>query len=121
MRAFFAWIVPAVATYAAWWVFLGTDDDDQYTLAQVAGLVVVLIAVGVVCGWLARRSELLGVIVSAVVGVGVACWTSWSDDESGTFVVGWIMVVFGVIVGAVAVVTVTAAVRQAREGRGTRR
>lgn len=117
MRAFLAWILPAAATFAAWWVFLGMDEDDQYTVPQVAGLVVVLFAIGVACGWLARRTELLGVIVSAVVGVAAACWTSWSDDESGMFVVGWIMVVFGTIVGAVAIVTVTAAARQRREGR----
>ena len=115
MRAFLSWLLPAAATFAAWWVFLGMDENDVYSVPQVAGLVLVLLAIGITAGWLARRTELLGVIVSAVVGVAAACWLSWSDDESGLFAVGWVMVVLGMIVGTVLVVVVTASVRQSRE------
>ncbi|GAA3548783.1 hypothetical protein AFL01nite_23270 [Aeromicrobium flavum] len=116
MRALLAWLLPAVATFAAWWAFLGTDADGQYSVAQVLGLVVVLLLVGVACGWLARRTELLGVIVSAVVGVAVACWTDWApDDDSGLFIVGWGMVVFGTAVFGALLVLVTSAVRRSRD------
>ncbi|SKB02757.1 hypothetical protein [Aeromicrobium choanae] len=117
MRAFLSWILPAVATFAAWWLFLGTDENDNYSVLQVAGLVVVLIVIGIAAGWLARSSELLGVIVSAVVGVAAACWASWSDDESGLFVVGWGMVVFGTVLSTVLVVMITSAFRQSRQRR----
>lgn len=119
MRSFLAWIAPAVASFAAWWIFLGTDANDVYSVAQVAGLVVVLLVIAIACGWFARRSELLPVIVSSVMGVAAACWASWSDDESGLFIVGWGMVVVGTALFAVLVVLVTHAVRQSREGRVT--
>lgn len=119
MRSFLVWIAPAIASFAAWWIFLGTDANDVYSVAQVAGLVVVLLVIAIACGWLARKSELLPVIVSSVVGVAAACWTSWSDDDSGLFVVGWLMVVIGTAVCAVLVILVTNAVRRSREGRVT--
>lgn len=119
MRSFLSWILPAVATGAAWWLFLGMDTNDTYSVPQVAGLVVVLLAIGIAGGWFARRSELLGVIVSAVVGVAVACYSSWSDDDTGLFMIGWIMVVFGMTVSSVLVVMITAAVRHGREGSTT--
>lgn len=121
MRAFIAWILPALVTFAAWWMFLGTDQNDVYTVPQVAGLVVALIVIGVACGWFARRADLLPMVVSAVMGVAAACWTSWSDDESGLFVVGWLMVVVGTAVAATLLIVVTWSARQrnaARE-RGT--
>jgi len=104
MRALLTWILPAVATFAAWWIFLGVDSDDQYSVGQVAGLVVVLLVIGVVCGWLARNTDLLPFVVSSVMGVSAACWTSWSDDDSGLFAVGWIMVTAGTAFAAAVVI-----------------
>jgi Na+/proline symporter len=116
MRALLAWLLPAVAAFAAWWLFLGTDADGQYSVAQVAGLVIVLLLVGVACGWLARRMELVGVIVSAVVGVAAGCWTDWApDDDSGLFIIGWLMVVFGTAVFGTLLILVTSAVRRSRD------
>jgi len=111
MRALIAWIAPAVATYAAWWMFLGFDSDDVYTVAQVAGLVIVLIAIGVACGWYARGTDLLPMIVASVVGISAACWASWSDDITGLFGVGWVMVTAGSACAATAVIVVTYTMR----------
>jgi len=116
MRAFASWLLPALATFAAWWVFLGLDEDGQYTVLQAVGLGLVLIAIGIACGWLVRGLDLLAVIVSAVVGVSVACWISWSrQDDSGLFVIGWFLVTVGVAVAAAAVILVTRAVKLRRE------
>lgn len=112
MRAMLSWILPAVATFAAWWIFLGVDEDDQYTVGQVAGLVVVLLVIGIVCGWLARRNDLLPFVVSTTMGVAVACWTGWSDDESGLFVVGWILVTVAMALVATAVIVGSWAMRR---------
>lgn len=112
MRAFLSWILPAVVTFAAWWMFLGMDENDQYTVPQVAGLVLALIVIGVALGWFARRNDLLPVIVSSVMGVAAACWTSWSDDETGLFVIGWLMIVFGTAVGATLLVVITWSMRR---------
>ncbi|WP_313405775.1 hypothetical protein [Aeromicrobium sp.] len=113
MRALVSWLLPAVATFAAWWIFLGTDGDGQYTVAQVAGLVVVLLVVGVACGWLARSTDLLPFVVSAVMGVAAACWSDWSgDDDSGLFVVGWLLVTAGTALGAALVIVGAWAMRR---------
>lgn len=104
MRAMLSWIAPAVATFTAWWIFLGVDSNDQYSVGQVAGLVVVLLVIGVVCGWLARSNDLLPFVVSAVMGISAGCWSSWSDDDSGMFVIGWIMVTAGAALGSAAVI-----------------
>ncbi|MET0468295.1 MAG: hypothetical protein ABWZ87_06110 [Aeromicrobium sp.] len=113
MRAMLTWIAPAVATFAAWWIFFGMDADDNYTVPQAAGLVIVLLAIGVACGWIARAMDLLPFVVSAVMGISAACWTSWSDDVTGTFGVGWIMITAGAALGATVVIVGTWAVRQA--------
>ena len=112
MRAMLSWIAPAVATFTAWWIFLGVDSDDQYSVGQVAGLVVVLLVIGVACGWLARSNDLLPFVVSAVMGISAACWSSWSDDESGMFAVGWIMVTAGAALGSAAVIIGSWAMRR---------
>lgn len=118
MRPFLTWIVPALASFAAWWVFLGTDENDTYSVPQVAGLVLVLIAIAVVCGWFARRTDLLPLIVSAVMGVAVACWSSWSDDDTGLFVIGWFLVVAGTALFGSAIIAITWRLREsAREDR----
>lgn len=117
MRPLLTWILPAVATFATWWVFLGTDANDNYAVAQVAGMAVVLLAIAVACGWFATRMDLLAVIVSGVVGVSAACWASWSDDDTGLFVIGWFMVTVGTLIVATAVVTVTWAVRERSRSR----
>jgi len=118
MRAFLAWILPAAAAFAAWWIFLGSDADDQYTVGQVAGLVVVLLVIGVACGWLARTMDLLPLVASAVVGISAGCWTSWSDSDDGLFVIGWLMVTAGAAIGATVVIVGCWAVRRRIDAKG---
>lgn len=117
MRPLLTWIVPALASFAAWWIFLGTDENDTYSVPQVAGLVLVLIAIAVVCGGFARRTDLLPLIVSAVMGVAVACWSSWSDDDTGLFVVGWMMVVVGTALVGSAIMVLTWRLRESARER----
>lgn len=117
MRALLTWIAPALATFAAWWIFFGFDGDGTYSVPQAGGLVMVLLAIGVACGWLARATDLLPFIVSAVVGISSACWTDWSaDDDSGLFAVGWIMITAGALMGAVVVIVGTWLVRRGNHG-----
>lgn len=103
-RTVAALALPGVATYLAWWALLGRDDDDLYTVGQCAALVLALIAIGIVAGLLARGRERWLVVASAVLGIAVGCWTGWSDDESGLFVVGWIMVVTAAVPATICVV-----------------
>ncbi len=117
MRGMIAWLVPALCTGATWWLFLGRDDDDTYTVGQVVPVVLILIALGIVFGWFADRSLLLPIIVSSVVGLCAAVYASWSDDESGLFVVGVIMIGVGAAVGATLLVVVTWSIRQHLESR----
>jgi hypothetical protein len=109
-----ALLAPGVATFLAWWAFLGMDANDNYSVPQCAGLVVALVAIGVVVGWLAHRSELAAVICSAALGISVACWMGWSDDDTGLFVIGWLMVTLASFPGAMAVVLSTWALRNSR-------
>ncbi|MBC9224931.1 hypothetical protein H9L21_08590 [Aeromicrobium senzhongii] len=118
MRAFLVWILPAAAAFAAWWIFLGTDSDDQYTVGQVAGLVVVLLVIAVAAGWLARTMDLLPLVVSAVVGISAGCWSSWSDDDSGMFAIGWLMVTAGAAIAATVVIVGSWAVRRRVDVKG---
>lgn len=114
VRMIAALIAPGVATFLAWWVFLGMDANDNYSVPQCAGLVVALVAIGVATGWLVRRSELTAAICSAAIGISVACWMSWSDDDTGLFVIGWLMITLASFPGAMAVVLSAWAFRSSR-------
>lgn len=104
MRGLTVWLAPAAATFVAWFLVLGLDADDQYSVMQVAALVVVLIALGAAFGWWARRVDLLPIVLSAVVGISAACWQSWSDGP-GSFAIDWVLVtVAAAILGSVVVV-----------------
>lgn len=112
MRGLLAWLAPGACAALTWWIFLGNDDNDVYTVGQVVPVVVILIALGVLFGWFADRMTLLPIIVSSVVGLCSAVYASWSDDETGTFMVGVILVGIGAAVVASALVVGTWAVRQ---------
>ena len=112
MRGLISWLAPAAATFATWFIFLGMDSDDQYTVIQVAAMVVVLLVIGVAFGWFARKMDLLAIIVSGVAGISAARWMSWSDDESGLFGIGWMMVTVGAAMVTAVLVIATWLVRQ---------
>jgi hypothetical protein len=112
-------LAPAAATFAVWWLFLGFDADDQYAVAQCAGLLIVLVAVGGAGGWWARPGERAAVAVGAAAGISAGCFTAWMDDESGLFLVGWMLLTPVAFLGAAVVVGGTALVRD-RLGLGIR-
>jgi hypothetical protein len=92
-------LVPGLATFLAWWGLLGLDAND-YTVPQCAGLVLVLLAIGIATGWLTQSAERAPAIVSAGAGISVGCFTDWMDDETGMFVIGWMMLTPCAFIGA---------------------
>jgi hypothetical protein len=93
---------PGAATFAAWWLFLGLDPNNNYTVPQCAALVLLLIAIGVDAAWFSSGIERAAVIVSAGLGISAGCFTSWMDDDTGLFLVGWIMLTPPAFLGAAA-------------------
>jgi hypothetical protein len=105
------WLLPCLATFAAWHVTLGQIEPDHYSQTQVAALLVALVGIGVVAGWWAPAEDLLDVVASAVAGISIACWVDWSDDETGLFVIGWLIVTLGAVIGAFLVIERTSSLR----------
>lgn len=120
-------VVLGALTWAAW---LGWDrtasfdvvtDSVQYpyvTLQVVGCAVTVLLAMVV----LAAR----GRSVAAPIGVAVGFWLAWtvdaaSQDDTGLFGVGAIMLAFGLAVATVLAAVVGAGVRRLLDRRGRRR
>ena len=113
-RLIVALLVPGAATFAAWWIFLGTDADGVYTVRQCVALGVVLIAIGVAAAWLVRPNELSPVTWSGALGISAACYLDWRDDETGLFLVGWFMITGCALLGTLLVVRGTAALKRSR-------
>jgi hypothetical protein len=105
-------VVPGLATFAAWQLTLGLAEPT-YSVRLVAVLVNVLIGIGVATGWWARGTgeALLG-CASAVAGIAISCFADWSDDPTGLFMIGWIMVTGSACVTAFIVILGTFAIRQ---------
>ena len=113
----------AAATVFAWWAWLGRDTEMQldpatgnysgpYTTAQVAGLVLTLAALLIVAVLL-RVPALPAAAVMTVAFT--AAWTvQASEDETGLFLVGMILVLGGMAIGTTVVALLTAAVRRKR-------
>ncbi|TQJ91624.1 hypothetical protein [Streptomyces sp. SLBN-31] len=95
-------LVPAGAALALWAAWLGWDQhyDVQpdgtttgpYQAWQVIGLVLTLL---VPLFWVASRSHIAGAVVGTTAGLTLAAYLDWSDDSSGLFMVGVIMVLVG--------------------------
>lgn len=98
---------PGSATFLIWWALLGTDANDLYSVPQVAALVLLLIGIGIGIGCLGPKVATIPLTISAVVGISVACWRSWSDDETGLFIAGWFMVTASSLPCALTVVMAT--------------
>jgi hypothetical protein len=113
----------AAATVFAWWAWLGRDTEMQldpatgnysgpYTTAQVAGLVLTLAALLIVAVLL-RVPALPAAAVMTVAFT--AAWTvQASEDETGLFLVGMILVLGGMAIGTTVVALLTAALRRKR-------
>lgn len=115
-------------TVAAWWVFLGRDtvrDVDPATGAvtgpygapQVVACALVLVAL-VVAGALTVPAW---VAVLAVALPFTVAWTAQaaSDDDSGLWAVGALLVLVGTLAGGAVVAAVTRAVARRRASLGT--
>ncbi|WP_338686627.1 hypothetical protein QD712_37990 [Streptomyces acidiscabies] len=109
-RQVVAFLVLVVVAAGLWGGWLGWDQERDvqpdgsstgpYEAWQVVGLGVCLLAVVVGAAlWGCRAEVALG--VSA--GVTGAAYLDWSDDSSGLFIVGVLMVAVGSLVGATAV------------------
>ncbi|GAA3336197.1 hypothetical protein GCM10020358_07400 [Amorphoplanes nipponensis] len=107
----------AAATVFAWWVWLGRDTTmyldpetgdyaGPYTTAQVAGLVLTLVAllVAAVLLWVPALPA------AAVMTVALtAAWTvnAAREDETGLYLVGTIMVLVGMTAGTTVIALLT--------------
>ncbi len=111
----------AAGTVFAWWAWLGRDTEMQldpatgdysgpYTTAQVAGLVLTLVAL-LVAAVLLRVPALPAAAVMTVAFT--AAWTAQAaaTDDSGLYLVGTILVLAGMTAGTAVVALLTSAVR----------
>ncbi|MEV6963304.1 hypothetical protein AB0M97_29935 [Streptomyces sp. NPDC051207] len=115
-------LVPAALSVAMWAAWLGWDQQRDvhpdgsstgpYEAWQVIGLVLTLL---VPVYWAASRHHVLGPALGTSAGLTVAAYWDWSDDASGLFMIGVLMVMFGSFAVSAAVAAVIAAVT--RRGR----
>ena len=98
-------LVLAVMTLAVWAAWLGWDqhrdvqpdgsETGPYEAWQVIGLVLTLLAP---VYWAASRRYIAGAAFGVPVGLTVAAGYDWSDDSSGLFLVGVVMIMMGSLV-----------------------
>ncbi|MBC9714598.1 hypothetical protein H9Y04_18740 [Streptomyces sp. TRM66268-LWL] len=108
----------AIGAWAGW---LGWDQQRDvhpdgsttgpYEAWQVIGLVLTLLAP---VYWAAVRRHPAVPVVGVTAGLSVAAFTDWSDDASGLFMVGVLMVLVGSLAVTTALSAVTVAVRKPR-------
>ncbi|MDX2831565.1 hypothetical protein [Streptomyces scabiei] len=94
--------VTAVAALTMWAAWLGWDQrldvhpdgtsTGPYEAWQVIGLVLTLLVPVV---WAASRRHIAGAVVGTTAGLAVASFYDWSDDASGLFFIGVMMVTVG--------------------------
>ena len=102
-------LVTAVGSVAAWWAWLGWDDEYQtdpvtgvasgpYEAWQVVGCVGTLLVLALVGGAL-WRPRLVALVMTVAF---TAAWTAWAaaEDESGLFLVGAVLVLVGTAAGS---------------------
>ncbi|MDQ0931469.1 hypothetical protein [Streptomyces turgidiscabies] len=113
-------LVVAGATLALWAAWLGWDQQPDvhpdgsttgpYEAWQVIGLVLTLLAP---VYWAASRRYVPGAVLGTTAGLTVAAFYDWSDDASGLFMVGVIMVMMGSLAVTAAVSAVIASMKRA--------
>ncbi|GAA4316580.1 hypothetical protein GCM10023086_39020 [Streptomyces venetus] len=119
-------LVLAGVSTAMWAAWLGWDQhrDAQpdgsttgpYEAWQVIGLVLTLLVP--VC-WAASRRSNAGAVLGTTAGLTVAAFYDWSDDASGLFMVGVVLVMVGSLgVTALVSAVITAAKRDGRHHPG---
>ncbi|MEH0635151.1 hypothetical protein QBA35_17755 [Streptomyces bottropensis] len=95
-------LVTAVASLTMWAAWLGWDQrrdlhpdgssTGPYEPWQVIGLVLTLLVPVV---WAASRGHIASAVVGTTAGLTAASFYDWSDDASGLFVIGVMMVALG--------------------------
>ncbi|MFF9913602.1 hypothetical protein [Streptomyces sp. NPDC013457] len=114
-----------LTTLAAWAAWLGWDQHRDvhpdgsttgpYEAWQVIGLVLTLLAS---VSWAASRRHVVGAVAGTTAGLTVAAFYDWSDDASGLFMVGVVMVMMGCLAVTTAVTAVIAAATRRSDRRG---
>ncbi|MEV5883591.1 hypothetical protein AB0L74_12860 [Streptomyces sp. NPDC052020] len=109
-------------TLAVWAGWLGWDQRSDvhpdgtttgpYEAWQVIGLVLTLL---VTVWWAASRRFFAGAVVGTTAGLGVASFYDWSDDGSGLFVIGVMLIAAVSLAATTALSAVIAALT--RDGR----
>ncbi|MET9421130.1 hypothetical protein ABZY06_10390 [Streptomyces sp. NPDC006540] len=120
-----AGLVLAAVTAGAWAAWLGWDQQRDvqpdgtttgpYEAWQVIGLVLTLLAL--VYGAVSR--DYIAAVAGIPVGLTAAAYYDWSDDSSGLFMVGVVMVMVGSLAVTAGVAAVIACLT--RDGRRSRR
>lgn len=103
-------VVAAVASLTMWAVWLGWDQQRDlhpdgsstgpYEAWQVIGLVLTLL---LPVYWAASRRHITGAVVGTTVGLTFAAFYDWSDDATGLYGVGVMLVMLGTIAVTTAV------------------
>nr|WP_258318862.1 hypothetical protein [Streptomyces griseorubiginosus] len=112
-------LVTAGVSMAAWAAWLGWDQhyDVQpdgtstgpYEAWQVIGLVVTLL---VAVYWAASRRHGGPAVLGTTTGLTLAAFLDWSDDSTGQFMVGVMMVMMGSLTATALVTNVITSVRR---------
>ncbi|MFF6773871.1 hypothetical protein ACFY8W_09920 [Streptomyces sp. NPDC012637] len=117
--------VTALVAAAAWAAWLGWDQvrdvhpdgsvSGPYEAWQVVGLVLTLLAP---LYWTASRRHVTAGALGTTAGLAVAACVDWSDDASGLYMIGVLLVLLGSLAGTFGVSALIAAVTRGRgEGR----
>ncbi|MEU5040384.1 hypothetical protein [Streptomyces griseorubiginosus] len=112
-------LVLAGVSMTAWAAWLGWDQhyDVQpdgtstgpYEAWQVIGLVVTLL---VAVYWAASRRHVVSAVLGTTAGLTLAAFLDWSDDSTGQFMVGVMMVMTGSLAATALVTNVITSVRR---------
>ncbi|WP_344603084.1 hypothetical protein [Streptomyces glaucus] len=112
-------LVPAGVSLVAWAAWLGWDQHRDvhpdgtttgpYEAWQVIGLVLTLL---IPVYWAASRRHVIGAAFGTAAGLTVATCYDWSDDASGLFAIGVLMVMVGSFAATAAVAAVIASVKR---------
>lgn len=105
----------AGAAAGAWAAWLGWDqerdetgyaDSGPYEAWQVGGLVLTLLAAVALVAYV---RHFVPAVLGSTLGLTLASFSDWSDDESGLFAVGVAMIMMGTFVGSALVAVVVGA------------
>ncbi|MFI5805686.1 hypothetical protein [Streptomyces sp. NPDC051561] len=108
-------LILAVITLGTWAACLGWDQTRDahpdgsttgpYEAWQVIALVLVLLAP---LYWTASRHQVASGVLGTTLGLTAAAFIDWSDDASGLFLIGTVMVALGSLAATTAVSTLIA-------------